>query len=51
MDKEKVKGDWLVWRNSFGYIQVKCSKCGYRITYDERIPDVCPNCGDVKETK
>lgn len=41
------KGDWLLWLNNFGYIQVECSECGYRIPSDERIPDVCPKCGAV----
>jgi len=41
------KGDWLIWLNDFGYLQVKCSQCGRRITSDEDIPDVCPQCGSV----
>ena len=45
--EEKKKGDWLLWRNAFGYIQVKCSKCGYRVTSDKKIPDVCPKCGAI----
>ena len=40
-----LRSDWLIYANEFGYIQVECKNCGYRLLYDEKIPKVCPNCG------
>ncbi len=45
--KEAKRGDWMVFLNDYGYIQVKCSECGYRVYLGEGIPDVCPKCGSV----
>ena len=39
------KSDWLIWVNGFGYIQIECQNCHYRLIYDEAIPNHCPNCG------
>ena len=41
------QGDWMLWLNTLGYIQVECSNCHYRIASSEAIPKECPKCGSI----
>lgn len=42
-----MRGDWLLWLNSLGHIQVECSNCHHRIASSESIPKECPVCGSL----
>ena len=45
------RGDWMLWVNALGYIQVECSECHYRIASSEKIPKKCPRCGSINYTE
>ena len=40
----KTSADYLIWKDDSG-IHVECDNCGYQISDDEPIPDICPKCG------
>ena len=37
--------DWMMYLNKDGWVEVKCSECGYHIPPEDDIPDECPKCG------
>lgn len=44
-------GNWMIYRDDNGKVQVYCSECGHYLKLDEPIPDHCPECNSLNVDK